>query len=500
MDHLYSAPARTYVRSVPPPVLAPTFREVLRTYLSLCDSQPSELANALLLAGPPLLLVACTLIEESLIEEATSEAETPTRAFMAGRIGLKELRTVATGLETDFEERRLPLLPLRRLKCSALWNPWWQLPRAMLRPDGVVVTHGAFLIAELKRRGQAASCFHGDQLLQRAVAKATSPTAGLDSAAELVGHNVAALSGLVDDRLDRLARLIAVKALPLLNQAAVHLGALRAYPRLPEKIVSGSGGAHASRAIGMEVMRRGGEAERFDHGGTYGLVVLDEHLDMVELRVSTHYVTPTPAKANRIRAVLQRVNGSQTIVRSAQGDPHFRRLPRRIDRHSRTRSVVFATTMLRGWLQRFQPLLSDGVYLRWQRRVMLALAELPINASLKPHPGNHAPHPLEREVAVRTGKVEDLLQETDIFVFDYPQTTALWSVACSDRPIILFDLGISEIEPEFRRDFHARCKVITVRYDDDNEPILDVAQLHEAIMNAPPAADPSTFRAMLAGD
>src|SRR3546814_1607937 len=54
-----------------------------------------------------------------------------------------------------------------------------------------------------------------------------------------------------------------------------------------------------TRALSLEVLRRGGRVTRFDHGGGTGINLLEEVWNLTDLSVSTRFVVPTEAKIGR---------------------------------------------------------------------------------------------------------------------------------------------------------------------------------------------------------
>ena len=484
-------------------MLAPRFFAAARNCLELAGGLSGIEQSAVVLAAPRLLSMALPMIEWAVSVDAGG-SHRPARAEIDYLAGLREDVPRDPESRSRFSAKPLALLGFRRMKCAARWAPAWRLPRAWTAPEGTVLTHSEFVIGELRARGQAAAFFHADQLLLSAISSAPAIDENVVGVAQSAAAAIAAAARVVTNIGERLQRLLEGRATPILQEAVSHLRSLQGFKRLPEYVLASSGGSYPVRAIGIEVARRGGTVEFFDHGGPFGLVQLDDHLEVTELRVATRFVTSTEAKARLVRAVQTRSLRTQTEIVGGHGDPHFRAVPRASpDRRAGPRRVVFATTLLRGDTQRLEPLLADEVCVSWQRRVMAALTAFGVEASLKPHPWdylNGKRHPLEGSVRVLRTPVEALIPDTDVFVFDYVQSTAMWSVACSDRPMVLLDLGISALEPHTLAMFQRRCTVVSTNYDSNNIPGFDQDELKRAVSDAPERADPTEFRALLAGD
>lgn len=470
-----------------PPALRPIFRKVVAACIAGAEEAPDELGRvAAILAGPQLALLGVTLVEAVLGKKDAAEAARAVvsiAGFVAQRKGLRFLRSV---------------------RAARLWAPWWKLPRTVLAPDAVVVSHNSFVLAELRARHQAAGCDDGDQLLLRALDSGPNmPTADVTEATRQLATRVAATLAHRPEAEVALRAAFQPSAEKMIRDAAGHMVALQRLRPLPKHIVSGSGGGYSPRAIGLEVLRRGGDVERFDHGGPIGLVQLDEHVHMMELQPSTGFVVAGRRKADLVSSMQRRLARSTTEIRSGHGDPHFSAAPRHsARRRGARRRVVYATALLRGDAQRLQPLLPDRAYLAWQRRVLQALADPTLDVFLKPHPWDLKPgvaHPLSGDARILTQPVEQLLDDTDVFVFDYPQTTALWTAACTDRPIVFLDLGISEWEPEVSTRLRERFLHVPVRYS-ENGPMFDSGTLRTTVADAPTSVDSSWIRSVLAGD
>ena len=75
------------------------------------------------------------------------------------------------------------------------------------------------------------------------------------------------------------------------------LAHLRAVPKLPNKIYTGTGNKWMSRALGLEIIRREGEAIRCDHGGSMSLLHPPEFVALNELAVSSKFYVTTKMAA-----------------------------------------------------------------------------------------------------------------------------------------------------------------------------------------------------------
>ena len=255
-------------------------------------------------------------------------------------------------------------------------------------------------------------------------------------------------------------------------------------------------------------MRRGGEVTLFAHGGPAGLADLHEVLSFTDLCVANRYVAPTEAVAELIRdsrALSCIAPYRRPEIVGLDGDPQFRRVVRTSSRAPAPRPrVVYAPTLVRGHIaQHIPPLLPAAVYLDWQLRVAETITAMAVDLLCKPHPEGALkgrPHPLAEVAAISYLPFEAVMGEADVFIFDYPRSTAFWTALCSDRPVVLLDLGITGFDPRIEPLIAERCRIVRVRFDARNRPVVDREALAEAIAGGPRRADPGAFRRLLAGE
>ncbi len=199
------------------------------------------------------------------------------------------------------------------------------------------------------------------------------------------------------------------------------------------------------------------------------------------------------------------MNQTRGTVQGASGDPIYAAVPAyRAQRAGTTRPrVVYAPTQLLGFRQLLPAQLPDVVHLDWQLRVAEALHDLPIDFICQPHPEGllrGVPHPLEQVATTFRGHFAAQLESADVFVFDFPATTALWEATCTDARIVFLDLGAGKLTPQVAKLFKERARVMDVDYDERNRPILDIAALRDAVLDAGRRVDPMPFRRLLAGE
>lgn len=497
---------------VPPPTLRRIFQRGVEDLLAFVEGlTDKDQQNIALLAAPLILHTAWPLVETALCAQAEVEGRF---TFVGGPPELDYLRGGSSAFlpPARVHSKTLLIIPrlrvLREIAATSLWTQSWRLPAAMLAPEVVAIARHPLLAdfaAAQKRRIRFA---HGPMILQKARA-AQSPTnrsLDLDLLAQRLTELIAHVEELREPYARRLRHLIKAQCVVILRIAAEDLAGLAQIKRLPHELWSGSGGFYPSRAIGLEVLRRGGEVTRFDHGGTTGMVAVDGTFALLQLSVGSRFVMMTPgtariAKATRAPFLASRLRRCE-IVGSA-GDPSIRALPLTTRRApAGRRKVIYAPMLLRGFAKAILTIFPDVMYLDWQLRLAEMLASLPIHLLCKPHPGGilrGRRHPLASVAATTYEPFEAVMQEADVFVFDRCTSTTFWRALCTDRPVVYIDLGIpfsAQAKPLIER----RCRVLTATFGADNRPIIDRVALEEAVMRAADRVDPSEFQRLFMGE
>lgn len=398
---------------------------------------------------------------------------------------------------------------LRRLARTSSWTPWHRLPRAMLAPEGVALAHNSLLRTNLRSSGHAVrNAYDGefacsekadDGFLRRI------DTGGLaDSTTAALIHD---LPVDADIRERASAGICAVLA-DSFDDSARLLGRLRATPKLPAGLFSGTGAKRMSRALGLEIMRRGGAAVRHDHGGSFVLLDSPDSVALNEMSVSTRFIVATPdaAQSKGLQVAQKRAAllGDCTIG-SGTGDPGLdvgaTGLARRPAPGARPR-VMYVSTLFYGLHQVSPPVLPAPLYADWQTRLIALLRGMPVEFACKLHPGGLQP-PADlapaRDVRRVAARFEEAVADVDVLLYDFPATTTLAVGLCTDRPIVLLDHGTMRFGESHRDAIAARCRIVPATYDDRNRPVINRDELETAICDGPMTADPGYFRRLFLG-
>jgi len=406
--------------------------------------------------------------------------------------------------------RKARFRSLRRIARTKSWTPWWRMPRALLRPDALVVTHNKLLVSDAARRGAALRYEPADRVLAQCLDRIgdaslfTSP----DARAALAATTVERFTGdplLGAEMRARASALLAPIVAADLAAADTILARLDRAPRLPSALWSGSGGFYSARALGIAAMRRGGAVWRYDHGGTVSLMADSNFLAQQELAVSTEFVLPTGRAAKAVAGVERRLGRvPAATISGSGGDPSLDPGPvwRRSAIPARRR-VLYVAGAYYGFSQTFPPYPPSAVYIDWQCRLLEALARLPVALSHKPHPGGLLrgnPAMLAHLAPILTRRFEDELGDADVVVIDLAATTTLSIAMCTDRPIVILDFGCMPFNPRLRAEITRRCRIIPVASDGRNRLVVDERALADAVCGGPEREDPAFFRALFLGD
>jgi len=398
---------------------------------------------------------------------------------------------------------------IRRLARTASWTPWWRLPAATVAPRAIAVSHNPLLRDFARACGEPVGFRHGEVMFYKALSQPTGgePRSVEEDFVKRLARALSRLDGLDAAVSARLEILVAGQLRWWLGQAAHDLEVLRRSDTLPMRIWAGTGGYWPVRALSVEVLRRGGEVTHFDHGGGTGMNSLREVWAIAELSVSSRFVVASPViaravEASGVRNLLPPERRPRVI--GHHGDPLMRQAAGTRRQRSRSlRRVLYAPIPLLGFRQVIPPYLPDPVHLDWQMRLVELLKPLPITLFCRPHPEGllrGRTHPLAAVTPLRSEPFEELVAHTDVFVFDYVQSTTFYEALCTDRVVVLIDMGLPIYAGPVRRALERRCRIVPARFDDLNRPQVDSETLRQAVCGGRDTVDPDDFRRYLLAD
>lgn len=392
---------------------------------------------------------------------------------------------------------------LRAIRNARRWTPLHRLAHAVLAPEAHVLSTGGLLIEAAS--GHSLSYASPGEILGQARAAGAAKRIDAAPLAAGWGAHLASALEIPEAMRARAIDLVRAQAEPALARADGDLAGLAISSEVPTCAWAGSAGSYATRAIGIEILRRGGTVRRFAHGGAVGLDDYGATHALVDMAATSRYTVATPG----VRALLvdsgiaAKFDGPPPTFDAVAGDPKFRAVARRGRPRAAGRpTVLYVGTAFAGPLVHVPPVPPDAVYFDWQCRLMDALGALDADVWCKPHPENlvlSGTQPLPTLYRALEAPFGEALARADVVVFDYALSTSFWETLCSDRPVVLMDLAGTRWRPEIDAAIARRCIRIEIAYDDRNRPVLDAEKLADAIASARPA-DPGEFRRLLAGD
>ncbi len=257
------------------------------------------------------------------------------------------------------------------------------------------------------------------------------------------------------------------------------------------RLLAGTGGNAASRAISHRFQRHSRPVFRFSHGGDRGLFD-DWTWGLVELSFTDVYVAHGKGEGDRMRERLEAgqhplmLSTRPTIVAIGSGfheeiyNANQARQPAK-----RPKRVTLATAALNGE-SRHLPFIKvhDLVYLDWHVGLIKGLKEAGYHVTAKRHPkGILSNEPLlgpECEDEVIGGQFSDMLDRADAFVLDIAGSVFAEAL-CTMKPVVLIDLGNRPFNPTARRDLEKCCQIVPARIQEDNRIVIDISSVVDAI-------------------
>lgn len=404
---------------------------------------------------------------------------------------------------------------LRQIARTLSWSTAKTALPNLLSPDAIALSHNSLMRDYIKQQRASVGFRHGAAYLDDTVSADTGTALAIDTK-HLVDqflHHVISFNDLDEEITRRLRALLRPLLAGAFQQASQTLGALRSCARLPSSIWTGTGAAYPGRALGLEVLERGGEAWRFDHGGTVALSSAFSAFAVNELSVSSHVVLPTAAVAKndmveRAGEAVSSFRGNTILGHSGDpsldvGDVAFRPNSRPNTNIQPRRRVLYVSTAFYGFYQTSTPVLPGIPYMEWQMRLLEALKRLPIELASKPHPEGLLRGkglPTEQLAPALHTPFEEALKNADVLVMDVPASTTFSIALTTDRPIVFFDFGLLPFNKDVAEEIEKRCRILRPTYTAANQPQFDESELAEAVCGGTDDADPTFFRTLYLGN
>jgi len=485
--------------------------DLLDRVLLMVRSEPAaEVRNLFLLMAGGLVtyathvLEAAQTIDAARARGATLVAKDPELRFLMGDAEEAELPAASFHPKSG----RTNLAILRQIVRTASWTPFHRLLQTLLWPQARAATHNSLLAETARAAAVRVSFHHAERYLAEARAAASPRPPSIEDT-ELAGRLAdSAIGDAISDcqLAARARRLVVRRATAALAVSAADRASLSNVRKLPSALWIGSLGHYAARQLACEIRRRGGSVTNFDHTTGRGLNIFDNATALTELAFSSRFVTFTPAIATLLRRSdpwRHLPQGDRATIDGGAGDPTIAEVAH-VQRRGQSGKprVTYVSTILRGPRQSLPPQPSDAIYLDWMIWFAAALAKLPIALQCRPHPEGALrglAHPISAVAPVASQRFEDLLEQSDLLIFDEAVSTTLYEALCTEIPIIFVDFGTPYYDRAARGHLEERCRILKAEMDERNRLRIDPFELRSAVLSpfAPP--DPTAWRALFLG-
>ncbi|MBH63995.1 MAG: hypothetical protein CL569_16420 [Alphaproteobacteria bacterium] len=496
--------------SFTPGELGRIFADVTERYIAGLRDMTDDARAAALLASAPVLTATLPTLELALALSTESRtgimvfSEEPEFAYLRGeKDSLPPARNTAV-----FERTPKPRLPLRRsAQVTSWWTEWSRVPQTLISPDVMAISENPALVASARECGQRIAFRHAGSFLAKARRLDRLAKHGVDveAVADGLTQRLTDLELLEQPYATRARKIVHALLMHALERSARDLSSFKNVKSLPARLWSATGSLYSARATGLEVLRRGGEAVRFQHGGTHPFSELSQLFSVVELSVSSKFVMFTDGLA-KLAAPTDPARHTKpwrtTSLVGGHGDPSIAPLSLDAPERSGRRRVIYAPTFLTGFRKHAMYSLSDPVYLDWQLRLAETLSEMPLDLLCKPHPEgvfSGQRHPLADVAPCTSAPFESTMAEADVFVFDRCSSTTFWRALCTNRPVVLIPIGPPRFHSKAQQILERRCSVVEPWFDEKNLPRVDSELLADAVLGGPGRVDAGEIRELFMG-
>ncbi len=311
--------------------------------------------------------------------------------------------------------------------------------------------------------------------------------------------------------MDEVKRLFTAENVPMPKMASEHLSRVlsdgSAMVRIhqnrlkspdievPQNLWTGTAGYIWDTMLRHEVKNRSGFVAGHDHGAGQG------HVDNVmtgftELWSCDEYFTFNEGQAAELKAHAPnwpKLDGKIPAIRgvpdTGNSRPQLKIYPRFATPNFKVKNIAFMATIFDGDRGRMGPCSPDIVHVDWQARLITALKSWGYNVIIKIHPESAILPPdyftNELGARVETRKVEDVLEDFDLLLFDSLYTTAISASLQTNIPMHLIDFYNHPWTVKGRTLFSKRCPITDGRFDEDNRKQIDWSALRQDLETAP---------------
>jgi L-amino acid N-acyltransferase YncA len=489
--------------------------QAIRTVLKILKDTPNEQSRQILtVASPRIINRFQSLSEAALVAQAAAESGMeifggPPEIRMLNGTEDRGERTQDHDPQKGIEAITAPnKTTIRAILRTKSYTPWRQFPAALMRRDGLAISHNRLMLSEMRRSGKAIKFQHSATILSKIRASNSwSRSSATELAKPVIANLMALLQGLNEPFRSRLESLLRSELSSAMELIGSDINAIRSFRDLPSRLWCGTNGAYGTRLISSEVRRRGGEVDGFDHGGVTGISQLPELTALTELMMVDRFTVGSPLWKNAVdnSGALDLLTGlNNPKIEAGDGEPTF------IDACGETSTstsqspcVLYVGHPFRGLRQFAISAVPDSIYWEFQERLIRTLQRLPIDLICKPHPEGFfkgGRTPIDKLATTSYRPFEEHLNDADIFLFDAPTSTTFMEAMCTYKRVVLLDRGHYPFSPIIAPQIESRCSIISLEYDERGRMLVDDRELENALCSNSASPDPTYFRRLVAAN
>lgn len=410
-------------------------------------------------------------------------------------------------------EKPLKTYFLRRIIRTATWTKWWKLPLTIFKPEVLAIGHNEIVRQKAQENNKRVYFYQVGELLKK-INKNNIDYQKPDYFDKLCEETYQVLIKnleIQDKYLERFNYLVKTIIKDSLLRDSKTLNQCYQYPKLPKNIWIGSGTAYSFRLLALAVLRKGGNVTSFAHATGSVLASCYNTMYSGELAVTNNFIDITPkAKDFFYQHYLKQfpipLNKPFEFSSLAQNNK-YQKYQNSITKKNKRPTVVYTSNAMRN-LSTGAPMINYMAYLKWQLNLTDILDKMDIDLICQPHPegiftDKNLIHPLRKKYNIPYRSFETMMQQADVFLVDFIQSTTFGAILITEKPIIRmawyddYHYGISKkLKPLMDK----RCRNVEAIFDENNLPVIDEKELEKALTeNWQEKVDATEFRELLIG-
>ena len=264
---------------------------------------------------------------------------------------------------------------------------------------------------------------------------------------------------------------------------------------LPHHIWTGTGGNIWDLMLRIAVKQNGGTATGHDHGA--GLAHVNNYMmGFAEFWGCDNFVTFNQSQANELIehaknwTLLEQKTPIIQGLDNSQGSSARHIYPRHnMSPPSKPRKIMLMTEIYDGDRGRPGPSCPDIIQADWQARIVPQLKEWGYDVMMKLHPESPImpPETFTNDMGANivTQRMEDVLEEADLIIFDCIYTTSLRVAIETNIPFVLIDFYNHPWTDKGKQLISQRCSFIEGHFDEQGRRNVDWKAMEKGLREAP---------------